>query len=121
MEGGAKAVDFLQKDGHCPGEKWKLFFFWKGRWGGMPLEEQFPQAFSFAKNKNISVLSPFREQEITELFFLPLSQIAYDQVLNIQQGMQSAVITEDSNDVWTYFGGAIRFRPAVAYRKLLGH
>lgn len=66
-------------------------------------------------------MDAFNEPELTELFSLPLSQVAYDQVLNIQQKMENAVITEAVNDVWSYSRGAPRFKSAVAYRKLLGH
>jgi hypothetical protein len=96
-------------------------FFWKDKWTNQILDEQFPQAHSFARNKVISVKRAFATNEITEIFNLPLSQVAFDQVINIQQIMDSTVLSEPSNDVWTYSGGATKFKSAVAYRKMLVH
>jgi len=55
------------------------------------------------------------------MFALPLSQMAFNQVLNIQQKMESAVLDEHNNDVWTYPGGASKYKSGKAYRMLLGH
>jgi hypothetical protein len=96
-------------------------FFWKDKWSTQALDEQFPHAYSFAKNKHISVKNAFSEGEFTELFALPLSQVAFDQVLSIQHRIENIVINEGINDVWTYSGGASKFKSTVAYRKLLGH
>lgn len=35
--------------------------------------------------------------------------------------MDSTVLDELNNDVWPYFGGSAKFKPAVAYRKMLVH
>lgn len=51
---------------------------------------------------------------------LPLSQVAFDQLLSLQQIM-AGIALDDSNDVWTYIGGATRFKSSAAYRKLIGH
>ena len=96
-------------------------FFWKDKWSTHALDEQFPHAYSFAKNKHIYVKNAFSGGEFTELFALPLSQVAFDQVLCIQHRIENTVINEGINDVWTYSGGASKFKSAVAYRKLLGH
>lgn len=61
--------------------------FWKDKWSTHSFEDQYPQAYSFANKKFISVKDAFGEGELTNLFALPLSQIAFDQVLNIQQKM----------------------------------
>ena len=62
---------------------------------------------------------------VSEVWFctltLPLSQVAFVQVLSIQHRMENSVINEDAGDVWTYSGGSSKFKSAVAYRKLLGH
>lgn len=59
-------------------------FFQKDKWSSQILEEQFPQAFSFAKNKLASVEKASKEENVTNLFALPLSEVAFDQVLSIQ-------------------------------------
>jgi hypothetical protein len=83
--------------------------------------ELFPQVHSFAKNKLISVHKAFSQDEFTNLFALHLSQVAFQQALNIQQKMGTIVLDEQVNDIWTYFGRASKFKSAVAYKKILGH
>jgi hypothetical protein len=33
----------------------------------------------------------------------------------------AGIALDDSNDVWTYIGGATRFKSSTAYKKLIGH
>jgi len=47
--------------------------------------------------------------------------VAFDQVLSIEQVMENTILEELNNDAWTYSGGATKFRPTIAYRKMLGH
>jgi len=48
---------------------------------------------------------------VSEVWFctltLPLSQVAFVQVLSIQHRMENSVIKEDVNDVWTYSCGGV--------------
>lgn len=96
-------------------------FFWKDTWETQTLEQQFPQAFSFAKNKNITVRKAFSHVDITELFNLPVSQIAFDQLAIIQQKMNDVNLQQDSKDIWTYTNGTSTFKSGKAYKKLQGH
>jgi hypothetical protein len=41
----------------------------------------------------------FSQDEITDLFAPPLSQVAYDQDLNIQQRMETTVLDGHTSDV----------------------
>jgi len=41
---------------------------------------QFPQAFSFARNKNITVHKAFSFNDISIMFALPVSQVTYEQM-----------------------------------------
>ena len=59
----------------------------------------------------------FDKKNIMDLFNLPLSQVAFDQVLSIQQVMENSTREEQNNDAWTYSGGSAKFRPATTYKK----
>lgn len=79
-------------------------FFWKDTWASQALEQEFPQAYSFAKNKNMTVKKAFNHNDITEMFTLPLSQVAFDQLTTIQQIMENTILEEHSKDIWLYPG-----------------
>lgn len=79
--------------------------FWKDRWLAQTLEDQFPQAMSFAKNKVISVKKASEVDNFVDLFNLPLSQIVFQQTLLIQQILDGFILNINSNDVWAYSGG----------------
>ena len=59
-------------------------FFWKDKWATQTLEEQFPWALSFAKNKFISFKKAYEEESFIDFFNLPVSQLAFEQALEIQ-------------------------------------
>lgn len=94
--------------------------FWKDKWLDQPLELEFPKSYSFVKNKTITVNKAFNLNSITNMFNLPLSQTAFDQVMNLQQTMGS-INLENVDDIWTYTGGSTKFSSAKTYRKLIGH
>ena len=73
------------------------------------------------KNRFISVKETFEEENFIDLFNLPLSQVAFEQTLEIQQVLGSTHLDDLTTDVWTYFGGLTKFRSVAAYKKLLGH
>jgi len=95
--------------------------FWKDSWESQPLQTQYPQAFSFARNKNITARKAFRFNDIAAMFNLPVSQVAYEQMASIQQKMEVLQLDDRTKDVWTYQGGASSFKPGNAYKRLLGH
>jgi hypothetical protein len=101
----------------------KSCIFWKDSWNdqfAQTLQIDFSESFSFAKNKSISVNMAFSMQSIFDLFNLPLSLPAFNQVQQIHQIMEATAVQEE-HDIWTLTGGATKFSAAKAYRKLIGH
>ena len=98
-------------------------FFWKDPWEsqGSKLELRFPQAFSYAKNKNITVRKACSHSNINELFNMPISQQAFEQLEYLQREMDNLHLDSHNKDVWSYSGGNVKFQSAKSYRKLLGH
>lgn len=70
---------------------------------------------------NITVQKALNTNLFSDLFSLPLSQEAFDQMDVIQQRRDSMVLEESNNDSWSYARGSNLFRPAVAYKHLMGH
>jgi hypothetical protein len=60
-------------------------FFWKDSWSAQTLEQQFPQIYSFAKNRFIAVKRAFSQELISDMFNLPLSQEAFDKMMSIHR------------------------------------
>jgi hypothetical protein len=56
------------------------------------------------KNKDISVSKAMSLDDVTDLFNLPVSQIAFNQMQQIQLLMEDTLMQND-NDSWTYPGG----------------
>lgn len=94
--------------------------FWKDRWMNQTLQIDFPECFSFAKNKAISVNKAFNLQSFFDLFNLPLSETAFSQAEQIQQLMGSVAL-QDEDDSWTLSGGSSRFSSSKAYKRLIEH
>lgn len=95
-------------------------FFWKDKWLNIPLEQNFHEIHSFAKNKLITVNRAFSQDTIIGMFNLPLSQTSFTQMQNLQQIMEATTL-ENSDDIWSYNGGSNRFSTSRTYRKLIGH
>jgi len=55
----------------------KTCLFWKDSWKSKPLSSTLPEFFSFAKNKSILVAKTIEQGQLTTLFHLPLSEVAY--------------------------------------------
>jgi hypothetical protein len=94
--------------------------FWKDNWLNHILEHEFPRSYFFVKNKSISVSKAFSFHAVTEMFHLPLSQTAFDQVQTLQQMMQATELSNDE-DIWVYTRGATKFSSSTMYKKLIGH
>lgn len=70
-------------------------------WNGQLLAVNNPELFSFAIHKNIIVKKAIQEENMCQLFSLPLSETAYQQ---LQDMFDSVTVTED-RDVWTCIWG----------------
>jgi hypothetical protein len=66
----------------------------------MPLKLEYPELFSFVRNKEISVAKFLSHQYLPELFFLPLSSMAYQQ-LQVLQSFRDHFPLTDLEDTWS--------------------
>jgi hypothetical protein len=67
-----------------------------------PGRKNTPHLFSFAKNKDISFLDAWNESNgsIYNLFHLPLSTIAHDELLSLRDDIHDQDLN-DENDMWS--------------------
>jgi hypothetical protein len=88
---------------------------WKDKWQSQPLQTMFPECYSFAKNLNISLAEAKNSSDISALFHLPVSQPAFNQMMQLQVLLQNTQMQEDS-DHWR----SSIFSAARVYRSLIG-
>jgi hypothetical protein len=75
--------------------------FWHDPWDLGILKDIYPQFFSFSRNKSCSMLQ-FLSWDESRAFFLPLSQIAFDQLCALKEMLLALQLPSTCDDVWTY-------------------
>lgn len=58
-------------------------FLWMDAWQPQTLQNTYPECFSFAKNKYISLAEAMSNNDLPALFNLPVSQVAFGQLQQI--------------------------------------
>ena len=75
-----------------------------------------PELFSFASNRLITIQKAFSSGDFASLLQLPISQMAFAQMEEIQAVMLSRPLDED-NDKWVYEWGSSAFASSKIYRR----
>jgi hypothetical protein len=83
------------------------------------MKQRFPQLFSYVLNEELFAKKVFDAEDISSLFYLPLSQIAYQKLLELKQMMQENS-PSDQLDVWKYCWGD-NYTPAQFYKLIHEH
>jgi hypothetical protein len=94
----------------------KTCFLWQDQWQTKVLEQSYPQLYSFAKNKIITLHKALATENFIDLFNLLLSQTAHQQFILLQQSMSMIQINTQLNDVWTFFGSNSIYSFSKAYK-----
>jgi hypothetical protein len=84
----------------------KTCSLWKDKWMESTRREEYPHLFSFAKNKEISFADAYSDNNgtIYNLFHLPLSTIAHEELLSLQDDIHDQELNGE-NDIWSPFWG----------------
>jgi hypothetical protein len=103
--------------------KGNTFLFWSDNWivnqGNVPLKSRFPRLFSYVLNENVSAAEAYSTVELEDMFYLPLSTIAYQELQELKQVMETNLVL-DQQDVWSYCWGP-KYTTAQFYRKIHAH
>jgi len=94
--------------------------FWDDLWLNRVPKFHFPELYSFAKNKSISLRSALEVQGPDDLFHLPISAIALQQLTVLAQELASIQDSSD-HDIWSYIWSSPFFPSSKAYKHLIGH
>jgi hypothetical protein len=70
-------------------------------WHTPIFDQAFPELMSFAKNKNITIFKAKETLSPNELYNLPLSEEAFNQLLPQAQILED-LPSLDQDDIWTY-------------------
>lgn len=79
--------------------------FWEDLWSDTVLSTEFPRLFTFATNETISVHDIMETASLDDIFFLPLSAQAYDELLILQDHLQTIAYEEEAADSWVLMWG----------------
>ena len=92
---------------------------WSDIWEGQICAQAYPELFSFAKMKNVTIKRVLSLTAIEQLFHLPLSSEAFSQLLLLGDKLDGLYL--DSNqDTWSYIWGTPFFSSSKAYKQLTG-
>ena len=92
---------------------------WQDSWDDQRLDSTFPELFSFAKCKSITVALAGQQEDISRLFHTPLSIPAHGQFLVLSDKLASLQLLENQDD-WRYSWGSPCFSTKRVYNLLSG-
>jgi hypothetical protein len=99
------------------------FLFWSDNWSvngaSSPMMNRFPRLFSFVLDGNLSAARVYAQEDLTLLFHLPLSILAFEEFGQLQELMLQNPLSLD-RDVWTYCWGE-SYRPSLFYSHIHKH
>jgi hypothetical protein len=79
--------------------------FWEDIWAGEILAYKFPRLFSYARNDSTSVEQIMKAEDLDSIFHLPLSQEAFDEMLQLQDHLSGVQYDQTGEDTWTFIWG----------------
>ena len=82
------------------------FVFWEDLWGsnGVILATEFPRIASFSKSNTISMQEVMQVENLDDIFHLPLSQQAFEELDQIQDSLQHDRYDQEEEDNWLTVG-----------------
>jgi hypothetical protein len=99
------------------------FLFWSDNWeiqeSSQPMKSCFPQLFSYVLEENMFASEVYSREDITSIFYLPLSQPAFAELQELMLIMQANPIT-DVKDKWSYVWGS-KYTSAQFYKHIHAH
>lgn len=90
--------------------------FWKDAWDSDPFMTRFSRIFSFAINKEITLLEFHSGEDRYDLFALPLSTLTSDELQHIIAILHSAALDQTDQDLWICRLGSGAFSTKLFYQ-----
>jgi hypothetical protein len=89
----------------------KTCFLWSDLWNGKVPMISYPELHSFSKSNTRILAKAKNRNNILDLFNLPLSQEAFNQLGQLQQDLSLLELNEN-NDIWTCIWNSRKFSVA---------
>ena len=93
--------------------------FWTDNWQNTPLQTQYPELFSFAINKEITLGNVQQLEDLSQLFNRPLSLEAFNQ-FNVIEGIIMNKSSTADRDYWYTGGISTKFSSMKLYKVIMG-
>lgn len=94
-------------------------YLWSDLWGGQVPEQVFPELFSFAKNKHLTIQQAKQVDRLEQLFHLPLSVEAQLQLHHFLPLLDTSAHSTN-HDSWGYIWGSHLYSASKGYKHLSG-
>lgn len=75
--------------------------FWDDSWDMSVFSQEYPRLASFALNADASVKEIMQAENLDDIFFLPLSQQAYAEFVDLQNRLQNLPYDDTATDRWS--------------------
>ena len=95
--------------------------FWEDTWNGVHLRAEYPRLYSYALDKQLSVKDVLLTADIVDLFYLPLSQQAYEELQLLQGKLNTVQIQATGKDVWQTVWPGGKFTSSRYYHHCFKH
>jgi hypothetical protein len=82
---------------HATAKRGDSINFSQDMWNGRVLSQSYPHLYYYANNQNISLCSVLEISELEELFYLPLSEEAYEQFCELDIYLQTFQISNEDD------------------------
>ena len=89
--------------------------FWEDLWGPVVLALAFPNLYQYAANTSASVLNIMMALDLVTVINLPLPQLAYEELINMQDLISRITFVPNENDRWTFIWGNDRYSSKKLY------
>jgi hypothetical protein len=93
-----RLVDWFRGIAKCKVGDETTVLFWEDIWNDHLLQQKFPILYSFAKNKQVSVVQFLVNNDIDSQFHVLLSDQAFQEYQQLQQLLQHNQTTVDQKD-----------------------
>jgi len=94
--------------------------FWDDLWCNRVPKIQFPELYSFSRDKNISLMNFVDAVGPESVLRLPISPQAFQQLTSLLEDINNLHFTEE-HDIWPFIWGSPFFSSSKAYKHLTGH
>jgi len=110
-----KLCDMFRGIATCKVGDGSTVLFWLDFWNDNIMQTKYPRLYTFAKNKNISVVQFLTNNTLEIQFHLPLSEQAYHEYQSLQDYLQIIQVQQEDKDTWQYIWGNNTYSSSKLY------